>query len=428
MTRQFSLKTSLVIFFVGIVALGIYFPSYMSAQTEGEIRGKIFETEDKIMKVEQEIVQYKNDLEKMAVLKKSLKNLITELDITRKKLNAEILVTSAKADNTELKIRQLSTEIVRKKDEIEAYEASLKEVLRGIYEKDDITLVEVAFSNESFTGLWDDIEAINQFSDTIRKDIDALKDLKTELEKKQGLTRKEREKLLNIKEELSDRKKIAEDNKKTNAKILADTNNKESMYAKLLQQKIALRDAFDKELSDYEATLKFILDPASIPPRGTKVFSPHLNPLYITQQFGKTSASGRLYASGTHNGTDFRASIGTQVLSMGTGTVVGTGDTDLTCSGASFGKWIFVRYDNGLASTYAHLSRIKVSQGSKVSQGDVIGYSGNTGYSTGPHLHISLYASAGVNVETRPSKSCGKRMYTMPIAPTSAYLDPMDYL
>lgn len=429
MIKYFSLKI-LAVIFVGIIMFGVnsFLFSTSYAQTADEIRSKISETEDKIKKVEQEIIQYKDDLEKIATLKKSLKNFIAELDITRKKLNAEINITSVKADNTELKIRKLSTEIARKRDEVEAYDAALREVLRRIHETDGSTLAEVALSNESFSGLWDDLEAVNQFSDTVNKNIDILKDLKIELEQKQGLTQKEKEKLLDLKEELSDRKKIAEDNKKRNTKILAETNNKESAYAKLLQQKIALRDAFDKELGDYEATLKFILDPASIPPRGTKVFSPPLPSLYITQNFGKTSASGRLYASGTHNGTDFRASIGTQVLSMGAGIVAGTGDTDLTCSGASFGRWILVRYDNGLASTYAHLSRIKVSQGDKVSPSEVIGYSGNTGYSTGPHLHISLYASAGVNVETRPSKSCGGRSYTMPIAPTSAYLDPMDYL
>lgn len=427
MIKQFFLKT-LAVIFVGVAVLGTHSLLSVSAQTENEIRGKISETEDKIKKVEQEIIQYRNDLEKIATLKKSLKNLITELDITRKKLSAEILITSAKADSTDFKIRQLSTEITRKEDEVAAYEASLIEVLRGIHEKDNSTLAEVALSNESFDGLWNDLEAVNQFSETVRKNIDILKNLKTELEQKQELKQREKEKLLDLKIELSDRKKIAEDNKKRNATILAETNNKESEYAKILEQKIALKDAFEKEMSDYETTLKFILDPSSIPPRGTKVFSPPIVPLSITQQFGKTSASGRLYASGTHNGTDFRASIGTQVLAMGSGIVAGTGNTDLTCPGASFGKWILIRYDNGLASTYAHLSYIKVLQGDKVSVGEVVGYSGNTGYSTGPHLHVSLYASAGVNIETRPSKSCGGRMYTMPISPISAYLDPMDYL
>src|SRR3989344_231231 len=128
----------LAIIFVGIIALGansLLLPVY--AQTADEIRHNISETEEKIKKVEQEIIQYKNDLEKITTLKKSLKNLITELDITRKKLDAEIRITSIKADNTELKIRQLSNEISVKKDEVADYETALAEALRGIDEKDD---------------------------------------------------------------------------------------------------------------------------------------------------------------------------------------------------------------------------------------------------------------------------------------------------
>ena len=87
--------------------------------------------------------------------------------------------------------------------------------------------------------------------------------------------------------------------------------------------------------------------------------------------------------SGTHNGVDFRATIGTPVKSAGNGVVEGVGDTDAVCAGASYGKWVFIRYDNGLASTYGHFSVISVKEGQRVKTGDVVGYSGNTGYSTG---------------------------------------------
>lgn len=423
--QQF-LKKIFFLLFIGTALLGAH--TFVRAETENELRAKISDTENKIKQIEQEITQYKSDLEKIATLKRSLKSLIAELEATRKKLDAEIRITATKADNTELKIRELSSEISYKEDRIFLQEAGLVEALRAIYERDSKTLPEVALSQESFSGLWGDFEAIGQFSDTVRVNTEALKVLKAELEKKQTARQIEKKNLLDLKEELSDRKKIAEENKKKNAALLAQTNNKESTYTKILNQKIALKEAFEKELSDYESTLKFILDPTSIPARGTKVFSNPLEMMYITQQFGKTSASGRLYASGTHNGTDLRASISTKVKAMAEGTVAGTGDTDLTCPGASFGRWVLIRYKNGLAATFAHLSQVKVSPGETVSAGSVIGYSGNTGYSTGPHLHISVYASAGVNVETRPSKACSGRAYTMPIAAMSAYLDPMDYL
>ena len=144
--------------------------------------------------------------------------------------------------------------------------------------------------------------------------------------------------------------------------------------------------------------------------------------------FGKTEAGKRLYANGTHNGTDFRASVGTPVMSMADGVVAGVGNTDSQCSGVSFGRFILIKYNNGLASTFGHLSLIKVAVGEKVSRGEVVGYSGNTGYTTGPHLHVSVYVKDAVEIKSLPSKSCPGRILTQPISPINAYLDPMYYL
>jgi len=113
---------------------------------------------------------------------------------------------------------------------------------------------------------------------------------------------------------------------------------------------------------------------------------------------------------------------------MADGVIKGIGNTDLVCPGVSFGQWILIEYNNGLSSTFAHLSFVKVSEGQSVRRGEVVGYTGGTGRVTGPHLHVSLYASNGVNVSTVPSISCPGKILKQPIAAISAYLDPMYYL
>jgi murein DD-endopeptidase MepM/ murein hydrolase activator NlpD len=216
--------------------------------------------------------------------------------------------------------------------------------------------------------------------------------------------------------------------KKEKDSLLTETKNKESNYKKILADRQKKRDAFEKELQNYETQLKFILDPSLLPPEGSGVLAWPLDTIYVTQLFGRTVAAKRLYTSGSHSGVDFRAAVGTPVKSMGTGVVVGTGDTDIYCRGASFGKWVFIKYDNGLSSTFGHLSVISSVAGQKVKAGDVVALSGNTGHSTGPHLHVTVYASAGAEVKTVPSLSCNGKTFIMPIASTKAYLDPMLYL
>lgn len=418
-------NASLKFFLAALMVIGVV--SFAHAQTADELRQSISNKTAEIQKLEAEINKYKDDLGKIATLKITLKNLIASLDVTRKKLDAEIKVTSTKVDSTDLKIRQLESDITYKEDQIEGLHAALTETVRAISETDTMTLPEIALSRDSFSGLWNDLATMGQFNDMVQDNVAKIKEVKASLENAHNQREIERKALLGLKSELSDRKKIAEQTKKEKSVLLAQTNNQESSFTKILKQKIALKDAFEKELNDYEQTLKFILDPSSIPPRGTKVFSMPIDKVVVTQQFGKTSSSGRLYASGTHNGVDFGTPIGTPVKAVLSGTVIGTGNTDLTCAGASYGKWILLRHNNGLASLYAHLSLTKIAQGDTVSTGDVIGYSGNTGYSTGPHLHLTVIAASAVKVQSLPSKSCGGRVYTMPVAALNAYLDPMDY-
>jgi len=79
---------------------------------------------------------------------------------------------------------------------------------------------------------------------------------------------------------------------------------------------------------------------------------------------------------------------------------------------------------------FAHLSQFAVTPGQKVTTGQVVGYSGNTGYSTGPHLHYTLYVTEGVEVKQfnqfKKVTGCGAAL--SPFAAVEAYLDPLDYL
>ncbi|MDQ8756649.1 peptidoglycan DD-metalloendopeptidase family protein [Sphingosinicella sp. LHD-64] len=88
-----------------------------------------------------------------------------------------------------------------------------------------------------------------------------------------------------------------------------------------------------------------------------------------------------------HRGLDFRASYGTPILAAMDGTVSRAGWA------GGYGKQVRLSHGNGLATSYSHMSRFAVSPGARVRQGQVIGYVGSTGLSTGPHLHYEMYRS-----------------------------------
>lgn len=85
-----------------------------------------------------------------------------------------------------------------------------------------------------------------------------------------------------------------------------------------------------------------------------------------------------------HEGLDIGASYGSPVKAAGSGTVTFTGWM------SGYGKIIIISHGNNVETRYAHLSSIKVSNGQRVSAGEVIGYVGQTGDATGPHLHFEV--------------------------------------
>ena len=90
-----------------------------------------------------------------------------------------------------------------------------------------------------------------------------------------------------------------------------------------------------------------------------------------------------------HNGVDYAANTGTPVQSTGAGVVVRRNRSQ------TYGRVIDVRHPNGFVTRYAHLSSFArgLAVGSRVAQGDVIGYVGMSGLANGPHLHYEMHAS-----------------------------------
>ena len=121
-----------------------------------------------------------------------------------------------------------------------------------------------------------------------------------------------------------------------------------------------------------------------IPHDGSSGFiSPLRVPLVVTSKYGYRPhpVTGRYQF---HQGIDFRAATGTRVYASKGGRVIFAGRK------GGYGKIVGIEHEDDFTTWYGHLSRIRVKRGQTVNQGKVIGLSGNTGISTGPHLHFEI--------------------------------------
>lgn len=431
---QISLLTKLFVAFSIILTFSfILIPHISKAQTTeqqqavAELQKKINERNANIQKLNEEIAQYQALADKTSTEALTLQRAIKTLESNGKALDLDIKKTRTQIEATNLDIEKLDIVIDESKDKIEMYKETIARNLNEAYRKEDTSIVSTFLSQKSLSGLLNEIDNLYQFNNTLQNVTAQLAAERVKYEGNKKEEVKQKDELVKLQTELADKKKVVEYNKSEQNKVLKETKNNEKTYQQIVQDKLALKTAFEKDVFEYENQIKYTFDPSSVPKVGSSPLGWPVANVTITQMFGKTSASKRLYVSGSHNGVDFGARTGTPVLALADGVVDGAGDTDITCPKASFGRWVLIKYNNGLASTYGHLSVIKAVKGQTVKTGDVIGYSGSTGYSTGPHVHISLYAANAVTVQSLPSKSCSGRTYTMPIAATDGYLDPMLY-
>ncbi len=425
MLSRFEKKLVLVLipFFVFMI-----FATNTFSATVDELKQKIDETTASKKALEDEIAQYQAQIKDIANQANTLANALKTLTTNEKKINTQISLTKKNINSKTLEIKNLGVDIGQKELNIENNILTIGESLRGINDADSESLIENLLKYNDLSEFWTKIEYASQFQESLRKNIIETRNIKISLEKDKKASEASKKSLLAYQSDLNDQKKLLQINKTDTNTLLADTKNKESNYKKIIAEKQALSAAFDKELTQFEADLKLAIDPNSFPSSGKGILSWPVDDVYITQKFGDTEfAKTGAYNGGGHNGVDFRAPVGTKIKAALGGTVEATGNTDTVCPGASYGKWVFIRHSNGLATIYGHLSLIKVSAGQEVFTGDTIGYSGMTGFSTGPHLHFGVYASQGVKVMARKSSVC-KGTYTIPVADLKAYLDPLVYL
>lgn len=407
-------------------------PLGTSGQTAEELRAQISARNAEIEKLNKEIGAYEKQLTDVGAKKQTLQSTLQSLDISRRQITKKVDVTKLNIAALQEEIRELNGSISDKEGKIDVGKKGLSQILTNLDEVDRETLVIQILGNGSLSDTWDDLDARATFNDALGEHIEELAVVKAELEENKGISEEKRSALEDQRKKLVSEQTALDINRREQQSLLNATKSQESTYQKILAEKKAAREQFEQALNELESKLEYTLDPTRLPPAGRGVLRWPLDSVKITQNFGNTDfARSGAYAGKGHNGIDFRATVGTPIKAALSGRVVGVGNTDAVRGCYSYGKWILIQHQNGLSTLYAHLSHVARTEGESITTGEIIGYSGSTGYATGPHLHFTVYATNGVRV-MKLGDSTGRKSpcanATIPVSPLGAYLNPLDYL
>ena len=423
--KRAVLSLSLLLVTFGVLG---FFAPVTRADSIDTIKAQIATINEERAKLDAEIAGYKKELNALAGTKQTLQTTIQTLDVSRSKTAAQIKDLQKKIAGANLKLDQLSLEITNKEQSISLDQEAIASSIRVIDSMDDTYLIEHLLGADDFTEAWTAVDNLATLNQSLRAHTDALLDAKVVLSTQHKSVAETKNELSSATVDLQTQKNALDINRQGKQQLLSQTQATESSYQALIADREKKQREFDALLFSYEAVLKQALDPSSFASAQTGVLLYPLDSVRVTQYFGKTVDAKRLYVSGSHGGVDFGAAEGTPVKAALAGTVTDT-EAIKTKSGCQYGKFVLIKHANGLSTIYGHLSQVSVTPGQTISTGQVVGYSGNTGYSTGPHLHFGVYATQGIKIVTADalgSTYCAG-IKTVAANP-EAYLDPMLYL
>ncbi len=434
--RSLRKKETYILILTILVGMCFFVSFFHNAHAQStavkEISKEINSTNERINQLEQEISEYEDKLSVTQNKRRDLQTEISNLSLTAQKLDADLELTENKISATRLTVTKIKTEIQQKEDRIEVSKDVLRESLQSINKQESKTFVEIVLGYEKIDDFWLELDTLKVAQNSLRIRLAELKSLKDKLQGERDIQEAKASELVSLKKELSSKYDAIASNKQQQDYLLGLARTEESNYKGLLSDRVAQRKQFESELADLERRLDEAVNPKTIPTTGVGTLAWPVKDPWITQYFGNTpfaTTNAQVYNGSGHNGIDIGVVVGTPIQSAAAGTVVGVGNTDNACPNGSYGKWMLVEHNNGLTTMYAHLSGFAASQGQSVGRGEVVAYSGNTGYSTGPHLHFTVFASDGVHVGTLNSRGCPGAVYTLPLPKKkNAYLNPLSFL
>jgi murein DD-endopeptidase MepM/ murein hydrolase activator NlpD len=383
-------------------------------QLQFEIRKKNFELDA----IKAAILKNEEALSKTQGQKTSLQKELNALRSQQTILTKKIQEDQVSLDKLGLEIKSLTYDLQDIQDGIVSKRHAIQEVLKIIQRSESVNMITIILRNNSLAEGIAEIKNLFDLNTRLTADIKSFKKLNAEYSGKLQNLNEKQEQVESQSFNLKNRKVILANQEGQRQALLKETKNQEAIFQDHLRGVTAQQEAIAAEIEALDAKLRGQIDYGQLPTSG-KLFILPVSGGSTTQGYGATAFAKYGYRGKWHNGIDLRASIGTSIIAAADGRVVSTGDQDRYCPKGSYGKFIVLSHNNKMNTLYAHLSRIVVSAGETVRQGQTIGYSGSTGYATGPHLHFTVYDQS--TFKMGGSKSCGPM-------PQGGDLNPLKYL
>lgn len=400
--RQKKLGTKLLSALLAVVLLFSLMPNQAEAASSSVIKEQLDELKDQKSELEAEIKALQKQYQ---ANENEILDLVSQKDI----IDQEVALLTAQIQNINNQISAYSLLIADKQDELDEAQAHLaqlneknKERIRTMEEEGSLSYWAVIFEASSFSDLLDRISMMQEIAAADRQRLEELRTAaevvtaaQQELETEKTALEITREELNQTETELASKREEADELLR---KLIAKGEEFQQLIdeSEDLQNELLLEIAQkEKDYKDakYQEWLATYVPPTTWPSDDTTPSSGTVSkegwikpvPYYtLTSAFGmRIHPIQKVWKM--HNGVDLACSQGTPIYAARSGKV-----TVASYQAGGAGYYVSINHGDGFSSIYMHMTHYIVSAGQYVSQGQVIGYVGSTGGSTGPHLHFGI--------------------------------------
>ena len=381
----------------GVMLLSLVFsilPMTVSAATSAEIKKEIEKLEDEQMDIWMEMdeleAQQDENWESTEEMVAQKDNIDQQINL----LNTEIENINEQIRNYALLIAENQKELDQAEAVYEDLSAKNRERIRAMEEEGKLSYWSVLFKASSFMDLIDRLNMIEEIQAADERRLEQLAQAANEVAEARTTLEEEKSALEGSRLELAEAQAVLDEKRAEADEILAQLNAQQrelvAMYEEYEQLEAALSAEIAKAEKEYTEQKKKE-EAAARPPASGGSSAPSsggwVTPCSYTVL---TSAYGwRTHPitgkQSFHNGVDLANVQGVPIYAAKSGTV-----TVATYNGV-YGYYVQINHGDGFSSLYGHMTHYIVGVGQYVSAGQVIGYMGSTGWSTGPHLHFPIY-------------------------------------
>ncbi len=426
--------------FILALSFSVYFlTSAVQASISQELRDAINKKSAELQQIDSERQQILDNLSELNKESATIQKDIKKNDYQISQLNLSIKSSEITIEKLALEIKSLNNEIKDIENKSDTEKQAIINLLRELNEKESEGILNILLKNKSLADSISETQNLVDLNTSLTTEVATLRQLHTERSQKLDEVSRKKQNQEAAKDDSQNRKLIVQDQKSERQNLLAVNKKQEGVYQQRIDELEKMQLEIGAEIDKIESELRAKIDPSILPVPRPGVLAMPLNldlKTNLTQGYGATAFAKGIYVNNFHNGIDIGTPVGTGVFSAENGRVIAVGNTDKYCPpiwygkkkyGGSYGKYIVVKHDNNLSTLYSHLSLQVVKVGDIVNRGQLIGYVGLTGFTTGPHLHFSVYANIYGGGQTLLSPEI-KSSVTCGLQPYGATLNPIDYL